>query len=562
MAMSSTAARRPVIGVMGAGEEASPGDQRLAEDLGAAIARRGWVVLSGGRPVGVMAAACAGAMAVEGHLVVGVLPGTGGGGPHPEATAALDVALFTGMGQGRNVIHALSSDVLVVCGAGGAGTLSEAAHALKAGRPLLLLAAPEPWQALFASLGGVVRACASVAEAIDAIAALLESTPSPSFGRLSGGPSSGGLPSGGLPAAELRPSGSPLPPAAEPAAAPACELAPTAPATLAVALVQLAAGEDGAANRRQAEAWLERALRPRPGQRTPRVLMLPEIWNAPYAAARFAAFAEPIPDLPSPPRAAASADLSPPSRAAAISDPTAVQTPAPGPDLTAGPSPSLAMVARLARRHGVSVIAGSIPERGSDGRLYNTATVIDPEGRLRAKHRKLHLFDVDVPGGIRFRESDSLTGGQAISVLPGAGDPLATGLAQPPTLGLLICYDIRFPELTLLMRQQQGCGLLACPAAFNTTTGPRHWHLVMRARALDAQCFLLACSSARPRDVNAYPSYGHSLVVDPWGAVIAEAGIDEQVLHSELDLAEVERARRAIPTGIQRRTDLYRLGPP
>ncbi|MFM9046668.1 MAG: carbon-nitrogen hydrolase family protein, partial [Cyanobium sp.] len=252
-------------------------------------------------------------------------------------------------------------------------------------------------------------------------------------------------------------------------------------------------------------------------------------WNAPYAAARFVAYAEPIPEL--------------------------------GADLTNGPSPSLAMVARLARRHGVSVIAGSIPERGGDDRLYNTATVIDPLGRLVAKHRKLHLFDVDVPGGICFRESDSLTGGSGLAVVGGNGDPLATGLAQPPTLGLLICYEIRFPELSLLLQQRHGATLLACPAAFNTTTGPRHWHLVMRARALDTQCFLLACSSARPQSEGAYPSYGHSLVVDPWGAVIAEAGIGEQVLHAELDLAEVGRARQAIPTSVQRRGDLYRLEP-
>ncbi|MEB3317641.1 MAG: nitrilase-related carbon-nitrogen hydrolase [Cyanobacteriota bacterium] len=487
-----TRARRVVIGVMGAGEEASPGDCHLAEDLGAAIARRGWTLLSGGRPVGVMAAACAGAMAVDGHLVVGVLPGGGRDRPRAEATAAVDVALFTGLGQGRNVINALSSDVVVVCGAGGAGTLSEAAHALKAGRPLVLLAAPEPWLELFSGLGGVLVACASVAEAMEAIEAQVAAP--------------------GPPPPEA-PSDSALP----------------------VALVQLAAGEDGATNRRQAEVWLERALRPRPGRRPPRWLLLPEIWNAPYEAARFAAFAEPIPDPP------------------------AAHLPLPGPDLTDGPSPSLALVARLARRHGVSVIAGSIPERGPDGRLYNTATVIDREGRLRAKHRKLHLFDVDVPGGIRFRESDSLSAGQSLSVLSGDGDPLATGLAQPPTLGLLICYDIRFPELTLLLQQRHGCGVLACPAAFNTTTGPRHWHLVMRARALDAQCFLLACSSARPLEEGRYPSYGHSLVVDPWGAVIAEAGIGEQVLHAELDLAELGRARLAIPTGNQRRTDLYRL---
>ncbi len=297
--------------------------------------------------------------------------------------------------------------------------------------------------------------------------------------------------------------------------------------TLPMALVQLQPGEDAARNRSAAEAWLERALDPPAGTPSPRLLMLPEIWNAPYAAARFGDYAEPVPE--------------------------------PGSQLAEGPSPSLAVVARLARRHGVSVIAGSIPERGADGRLYNTATVIDAEGRLRAKHRKLHLFDVDVPGGIRFRESDSLTGGDRLTVLDGTGDPLGTGLAEPPGLGLLICYDLRFPELALLMQQQLGAAVIACPAAFNTTTGPRHWHLLMRARAVDTQCFLLACSSARPEGGEGYPSYGHSLVVDPWGTVIAEAGMGEQVLHAQLDLTQVALARQAIPTGSQRRPDLYRL---
>ena len=143
------------------------------------------------------------------------------------------------------------------------------------------------------------------------------------------------------------------------------------PQSLPVALVQLRPGDDRLANRHHAEFWLGRALQPDGDRPTPRLLMLPEIWNAPYAAARFGDYAEPVPE--------------------------------PGGLLAEGPSPSLAMVARLARRHGVSVIAGSIPERGADGRLYNTATVIDANGRLRAKHRKLHLFDVDVPGGIRFR---------------------------------------------------------------------------------------------------------------------------------------------------------------
>ena len=297
--------------------------------------------------------------------------------------------------------------------------------------------------------------------------------------------------------------------------------------TLPLALVQLQPGEDAANNRRAAEAWLEQALHPPAGTPRPRLLMLPEIWNAPYAADRFGDFAEPVPEV--------------------------------GSLLVEEPSPSLAMVARLARRHGVSVVAGSIPERGADGRLYNTATVIDAFGRLRAKHRKLHLFDVDVPGGICFRESDSLTGGDRLTVLDGAGDPLGTELAEPPGLGLLICYDIRFPELGLLMQQQLGAAVIACPAAFNTTTGPRHWHLLMRARAVDTQCFVLACSTARPEVGEGYPSYGHSLVVDPWGSVVAEAGTGEQVLHAQLELTEVALARQAIPTSIQRRHDLYRL---
>ena len=259
--------------------------------------------------------------------------------------------------------------------------------------------------------------------------------------------------------------------------------------------------------------------------------MLPEVWNSPYQAERFAEFAEPIP--------------------------------APGVDLLDGPSVSLKVVADFAVNHGVSVIAGSIPECSSDGCIFNTATVINPQGRLLAKHRKMHLFDVDIPGGIRFRESDSLTAGDQITVLSGVGDPLVSGMPTPPNLGLQICYDIRFPELSLLMQQQQTCDLIACPAGFNTITGPLHWHLVMRARAVDTQCFVLACCSARPsQDSGLYPSYGHSLVVDPWGHIVAEASIGEEVVHAELDFDQITAARAAIPTSRQRRRDVYQLAPP
>jgi uncharacterized protein (TIGR00725 family) len=151
--------RRTVVGVMGAGEGASAAAMRLAEELGECISARGWVLLTGGRPAGVMAAASRGAARVEGHLVVGVLPDEGNGNDR-QNTADLDLALFTGMGKARNVINVLSADVVVVCGGGGPGTASEAAHALNGGRPLILLAVPVLWRDFFLSLSGAVETAA------------------------------------------------------------------------------------------------------------------------------------------------------------------------------------------------------------------------------------------------------------------------------------------------------------------------------------------------------------------------------------------------------------------
>jgi uncharacterized protein (TIGR00725 family) len=148
--------RRTVVGVMGAGEGATAEAVALAEELGECISNRGWVLLTGGRPTGVMAAASRGAARVEGHLVVGVLPDEGNGDDRND-TAELDLALFTGMGKARNVINVLSAEVVVVCGGGGPGTASEAAHALNAGRPLILLAVPPLWRDFFCSLSEAVE---------------------------------------------------------------------------------------------------------------------------------------------------------------------------------------------------------------------------------------------------------------------------------------------------------------------------------------------------------------------------------------------------------------------
>ncbi|WP_094585133.1 hypothetical protein [Synechococcus sp. BO 8801] len=164
--------RRAVVGVMGAGVGASAEAVALAEELGECISRKGWVLLTGGRPAGVMAAASRGAARVDGHLVVGVLPDEGNG-DESQNTADLDLALFTDMGKARNVINVLSSDVVVVCGSGGSGTASEAAHSLNAGRPLVLLAVLVLWRDFFCSLGGGVECAGDVEECCRLIEARL-----------------------------------------------------------------------------------------------------------------------------------------------------------------------------------------------------------------------------------------------------------------------------------------------------------------------------------------------------------------------------------------------------
>lgn len=193
------------------------------------------------------------------------------------------------------------------------------------------------------------------------------------------------------------------------------------------------------------------------------------------------------------------------------------------------------------------LIGGSMPEIDGAGRIYNTAFVFDPQGRQIGKHRKMHLFDIDVSGGQRFRESDTLTPGNQITVVD-------TSFGK---IGLGICYDIRFPELARLMALK-GARILAYPGAFNMTTGPAHWEISFRTRALDNQVFALGCAPARDETAS-YISFGNSLVTSPWGKVIAQLGSEEGCLFSEIDLDDVERVRRELPLLQHRRTDLYNL---
>jgi len=193
-------------------------------------------------------------------------------------------------------------------------------------------------------------------------------------------------------------------------------------------------------------------------------------------------------------------------------------------------------------------IAGSIPERdASDGRVYNTCVVMGPDGEVVAKHRKMHLFDIDIPGRITFKESDTLS----------AGDAVTTFDTPWGKCGVGICYDIRFPYLSLLMRQA-GCKMLFYPGAFNMTTGPAHWELLQRARALDTQCYVATVSIARNPE-STYQAWGHSTVVNPWGEVVATTDEHPTTVYATLPLERLEAIRAQIPVGTQLRSDLYRL---
>ena len=202
-------------------------------------------------------------------------------------------------------------------------------------------------------------------------------------------------------------------------------------------------------------------------------------------------------------------------------------------------------LSRLAKAYGIYLSAGSLPEAGERGETYNTAYVFDREGRQIAKHRKVHLFDVDIQGGLRFKESETLS----------AGDQLTVFDTEFGRMGLAICFDMRFPELVRRMTEEGARGILA-PAAFNMTTGPAHWELMFRARAVDNQCFVVATSVARDESFS-YVAWGHSLVADPWGRVLSELGAESGMAVTDIDLAYADEIRRQLPLLSARRRDLY-----
>lgn len=201
-------------------------------------------------------------------------------------------------------------------------------------------------------------------------------------------------------------------------------------------------------------------------------------------------------------------------------------------------------LSNLAKKYGIYLSAGTMPEVDDNGKVYNTAYVFDREGRQIAKHRKAYLFDVDIKGGQYFKESDTLTAGDSCTVFD----------TEFGKIGICICFDLRFPELSRMM-VQRGAKVILVPAAFNRTTGPAHWELLFRARAVDNQCFYLGTSTARNEQAD-YVAWGHSLCVSPWGEILGELGAEEGILESDLDLEQVERIRSELPLLAALRTDI------
>ena len=199
---------------------------------------------------------------------------------------------------------------------------------------------------------------------------------------------------------------------------------------------------------------------------------------------------------------------------------------------------------KLARALGVHLLLGSFNEKSADPRrCHNTSVLFGPDGRQLAAYRKMHLFDVDLSDRVAFTESDSIKPGKKVVV---AQTPLAK-------IGLSVCYDLRFPALYGQL-VEHGATVLTVPAAFTLTTGKDHWHPLVRARAIENQCYLLAPAQFGEHDDEGIrTSYGHSVIIDPWGHVIAMASDGPGIALAEIDVDRVEAVRKAMPVAKHRR---------
>ena len=277
---------------------------------------------------------------------------------------------------------------------------------------------------------------------------------------------------------------------------------------LKLALVQLASGADKSANLSRARSKVLEAT-----SKGANLVVLPECFNSPYGTKYFPKYSETL--LPSPP--------------------------------TKDQSPSYHALSDLAKEAKTYLVGGSIPEYWEETKkYYNTSLTFDPNGKLLATHRKVHLFDIDIPGKISFHESDVLSPGNKVTIID---------LPEYGKIGLAICYDIRFPELAMIAARK-GAFLLLYPGAFNMTTGKMHWELQARARAVDNQVYVGMCSPARDMQAD-YNAWGHSMIVNPNAEIMAELDEKEDIVYADLNGDKIEETRKGIPIYTQRRFDVY-----
>jgi omega-amidase len=279
------------------------------------------------------------------------------------------------------------------------------------------------------------------------------------------------------------------------------------PVTL--ALIQLASTAEKAHNLSHARIKvLEAAKDHKAG-----IVVLPECFNSPYGTKYFPDYAETL--LPSPP--------------------------------TEKQSPSFHALSKMAKEANVYLVGGSIPEyEEKTKKLFNTSLTFGPTGELLATHRKVHLFDIDIPGKIRFKESEVLSPGNKLTIID---------LPEYGKIAIAICYDVRFPELATIAARK-GAFLLLYPGAFNLTTGELHWELQARARAMDNQVYVGLCSPARDMKAD-YNAWGHSMIVDPNAEIMGQLKEKEDIVVAELNGDRIEEVRKGIPIYTQRRFDVY-----
>lgn len=207
---------------------------------------------------------------------------------------------------------------------------------------------------------------------------------------------------------------------------------------------------------------------------------------------------------------------------------------------------SFNFLSNISKTNNIYLVAGSIPEKEGN-KIYNTSYVFNRQGEKIGKHRKMHLFDIDIKNKQKFKESDTLSAGNEVTVFD----------TEFGKIGLCICYDFRFPELSRLM-VDKGAKAIIVPASFNMTTGPAHWHIMFKSRAIDNQVFTIGCSPARDYN-SSYISYGHSLIVSPFGEVLTELKEEENLITYTIDLSYVDKVREELPLLYHRRKDLYEL---